>query len=179
MNAGSFARHSLLLALALSFAGALPACRKKEIKAESTAAAPPPPAPPPAPPPKPDVQFAGTYQRYATTAFRAGRRISVANNRGTGSMTIGNGKAVYTQSYPFQGKNKVVTQHYKYNEADARPVAGGFDLPLVFEKMDSNDTSYAPDKNNVKIEARKQASGWQIGFLATDNNQVMGGVEFK
>lgn len=180
-NAGSIIRLGLTASLVVCFAAALPACKKKEEPKETpVVAAPPPPPPKPAPPPKPDVAFKGTYTRYATSAFKNGRRISVPNSKGTGTMTIGQGRATFVQTYEFRGKNKRVTQYYTYTDADVKPVAGGgYDVALVYEKMDSDDNSYAPDKNKPKLEARKQADGWQIGFLASDNNGVMGGVEFK
>jgi hypothetical protein len=45
--------------------------------------------------------------------------------------------------------------------------------------MDADTKAYSPDKNRPLLEARQQQGHWEIGLVTTDNNGVMGGVEFK
>ena len=123
--------------------------------------------------------FAGTYTKYAESTFKNGQRVAVTNSRGVATLTIAQGVVTYAQTYTSGGKTSHVTQTYTFAPADVHAVNGGFDVPLVFQKMDADTKSYSPDRNAPKIQARKQATGWQIGLLTTDNNGVSGGVEFK
>lgn len=168
---------TLVITLAcLSLAG----CGKKKEQKKAETKQVTKPAPPPAPPPpKVSVPFAGTYTMYAQATWKNGRRVSVGYNNANATLTITDGRATYDQTYLARGKKNRVIQVYTFNQAAMRPVAGGYDVPLVFQSISGDTQSYSPDKNNPKIEARKQAGGWQIGLLTTDNNGVMGGVEFK
>ncbi len=128
-----------------------------------------------------DVEFGGRYSKTAEFTMMNGRRVSNATNKGSGSLVLGGGKAIYTQSYPGSDvPTAVVTQTYSYGPGDVKAVSGGFDVTLVFVNMDSNTKNYNPDKNNPKIQARKIAgAGWQIGMLTTDDKGVFAGVEFR
>lgn len=148
-------------------------------------AKPTPPPPPPAPvapaaPPQGDVPFKGTYTKYAETTFKNGRRVSVANANGVATLQIEAGKVTYAQTYSVRGKSQSVTQVYTFGSSDVKPAAGGaYDVAMVFQSMTGDTKNYSPDKNRPKIEARKQTAGWEIGLVTTDNNGVMGGVEFR
>lgn len=171
-----------LALVALSLAAAL-GCKRKEEPAATTAA-PAPPPPPPAPRPAPaapsfDVPFKGTYTRTAKVTYKNNQRIRLVNAAGTATMTIEAGKVTYVQSYPDGGRTAHVTETYTFNKADMRPVTGGYDVPLVFQKMDTDAKNYWPDSKDPKIEARKQGPGWEIGFLYRDTNGVNGGIEFR
>lgn len=51
-------------------------------------------------------------------------------------------------------------------------------MKLTFVNMDSDTTHYNPDSKDVKIEARKQAGGYEMGFLYRDTGGVQAGMEF-
>jgi len=59
------------------------------------------------------------------------------------------------------------------------PASSGYNVPLVFQKMDSDTKGYSPDSKDPKIEIRREGSGWEIGFLYRDTNGVQGGIEFR
>jgi hypothetical protein len=170
----------------LAAASLLAGCSKHEDKndkpAKTAAPPPPPPPPPPAPPapPRADVPFKGTYSKYAETTFKNGRRVSVSNKDAVATLTVAAGRATYAQTYTARGKKNTVVQVYTFGPENVKPTAGGgYDVALTFQSMSGDTQNYSPDKNNPKMEARKQASGWEIGLITTDNNGVMGGVEFK
>ncbi|APR81057.1 FKBP-type peptidyl-prolyl cis-trans isomerase FklB [Minicystis rosea] len=161
-------------------------CSKRHDDKEKAATAAPPPPPPPAPPPPPpaprmDVPFKGTYTKYSEATWKNGRRVSVSNASGAASITIdGAGKVTYAQSYTARGKKLNVTQIYTFGADSMKAIGGGsYDVALVFQSISGDTQSYSPDKNKPKLEARRQGNAWQIGLLTTDNNGVMGGVEFK
>lgn len=142
--------------------------------------APPPPPAAPAAPPQGDVPFKGTYTKYAETTYKNGRRVSVSNAQGVATLQIEPGKVTYAQTYTARGKSQSVTQIYTFGSADVKTAASSaYDVPMVFQSMTGDTKNYSPDKNRPKIEARKQAAGWEIGLLTTDTNGVMGGVEFR
>jgi hypothetical protein len=143
------------------------------------AVTPPTPAAPAAP--ATDVEFAGTFTKTAQFTVRNGQRFNSATGKGTGSITVGNGKVVYALTYPGTDvATAVVTQTYSYGPGDVHPVAGGFDATLVFVKMDSNTKNFNPDSTNPRLQARRIAgAGWQIGLTTTDSKGVFGGVEFR
>jgi hypothetical protein len=153
--------------------------KKDEAKPAATAVSPGPVVPAATAPAEPDVPFAGTFARYAETTYKNGRRVVSSNTKGVSSLTVGQGQVVYDQSYTFKGEDVRVTQTYSYRPEDVRPVTGGFDVALTFVKMDSNTQSYSPDKNKPSMQVRKQAAGYQLGLLTTDNNGVSGGAEFR
>jgi hypothetical protein len=146
--------------------------------ATATAKPAPPPPPPPAPPPAPDVAFAGKYTKFAEATWKNGQKVRVANENGTASIVIGSGRVTFAQTYKVRGKVQNVTQVYTYAAADAKPATGGFDLAIVYQSISGDTQSYNPDRINPRIEARKQAGGWEIGLTTTDAKGVMGGVEF-
>ncbi|MFT3768343.1 MAG: hypothetical protein QM820_23080 [Minicystis sp.] len=153
---------------------------KPATKATATAKPPPPAPPPPPPPPRADVPFQGKYTKYAEATWKNGRRVSVSNANGAASLNIESGKVTYDQVYTVRGKKNRVIQVYTFTPDAVKPVGNaGYDVALVFQSISGDTQSYSPDKNKPKIEARKQASGWEIGLLTTDNNGIMGGVEFK
>ncbi len=127
----------------------------------------------------PEVAFAGTFTKYAVSTFKNGKRVVSTNNSGQQTITIGQGKAIWAQTYTSGGKVSHVTQTYAYTQSDVKEVPGGFDVALVWQNMEADTKSYSPDKNQPKLQARKQGTAWQIGLLTTDNNGVSGGVEFK
>lgn len=174
-------RRSITIAFALSLAS-LAGCTKKEdpAPAPSAAPAPPPPAPRPAPaPPAFDVPFKGTYSRTAKVTYKNNQRVRLGNAAGTASVTLEAGKVTYAQTYPDGARTAHVTETYTFAQSDMRPVAGGYDVPLAFRNMDSDTKRYSPDSKDPKLEARKQGSGWEIGFLYRDLNGVNGGIEFR
>ncbi|MEJ7729147.1 MAG: hypothetical protein WKG00_08025 [Polyangiaceae bacterium] len=139
---------------------------------------PPTPALPAAP--ATDVEFAGTFTKTAQFTIRNGQRFNSATGKGTGTVTVGNGKVVYALTYPGTDvATAVVTQTYSYGPGDVRPVAGGFDATLVFVKMDSNTKNFNADSTNPRLQARRSGGSWQIGLTTTDSNGVFGGVEFR
>jgi hypothetical protein len=131
----------------------------------------------------PDVPFKGTYTRYAKVTYKDGQRIQTLNAKGVGTLTIEPGRVTFAQTYnDSDGREAHVTQTYSFGQNDVRPITGsvsGYDVALTFVKMDSDTKRYSPDKRNPQIQARKQASGWQIGLLLTDDNGVSGGQEFR
>lgn len=171
---------SLMAALSLG-------CSKRNDDKEKTAtAAPPPPPPPPAPPPPPpaprmDVPFKGTYGKVSEATWKNGRRVSVSNASGAASITIdGAGKVTYAQDYTVRGKKNHVTQIYTFTSDAMKSIgSGGYDVALTFQSISGDTASYSPDKHKPKLEARRHGNAWHIGLLTTDNNGVMGGVEFK
>lgn len=180
MRTESIVAAVVISVLALGSGG----CRKHDDEKEKAppraAAPPPPPAPRPPPPKPPDVPFAGTYTKYAEATWKNGQRVRVSNATGTATLVIVDGRVTYAQTYTARGKKNSVTQLYTYAPGDVKPVgSGGYDVSLVFQSMSGDTQNYSPDKNRPKIEARKQATGWEIGLITTDNNGVMGGVEFK
>jgi len=128
---------------------------------------------------QPEVPFAGTFTKYAVSTFKGGKRVVSTNSAGQATLTIGQGKAIWAQTYTSGGQVVHVTQTYAFQKDDVREVPGGFDVTLVWQSMDADTKKYSPDKNAPKLQARKQGSIWQIGLLTTDNNGVSGGVEFK
>ena len=174
----------LVAAIAVGLAG-LAGCKKRsgeDEKPVATAKPPLPPPPPPTPPapPRADVPFKGTYTKYAEATWKNGRRVRVSNASGAATLHIEAGRVTYAQTYTVRGKVNRVTQVYTFTQEAVRPVgAQGYDVAMVFQSISGDTQSYSPDKNRPKIEARKQAGGWEIGLLTTDNNGVMGGVEFK
>jgi len=180
-------KPSLVTAVALSvLALSLVGCRKHRDdseRADTKVTAPPPPPPPPAPPappPRAGVPFAGRYTKYAEATWKNGRRVRVGNANGSATLTIASGKVTYDQTYTARGKKNRVIQVYTFTPHDMKPTAGGgYDVAMIFQSISGDTKSYSPDRNRPKLEARKQASGWEIGLITTDNNGVMGGVEFK
>ena len=126
-----------------------------------------------------DVPFKGTFTRYAVTTFKNGRRVQSSNNAGSSTLTVEAGRITWAQTYPSSGKDAHVSQVYTFEASDMKPVESGYDVKLKWQKMDSDTTNYFPDKKNPILMARKQAGGWQMGLTTTDDNGVMGGVEFK
>lgn len=127
-----------------------------------------------------DVPFKGTYTRYAVTTFKNGRRVQSTNNAGTSTLTVEQGgRITWQQTYPSGGKDAHVSQVYTFEAGDMKQAESGYDVKLKWQKMDSDTTNYFPDKKNPILMARKQAAGWQMGLTTTDDNGVMGGVEFK
>jgi hypothetical protein len=103
-----------------------------------------------------------------------------ANSNGTATLTVEAGKVTYDQTYTSSGKTQRVVQTYSYAPTAVRPIAGGhYDITLTFVEMTGDTQHYSPDKNRPKLEARKQAAGWEMGLITTDDQGVMGGVEFK
>jgi hypothetical protein len=179
-------------ALLASGLALLLACSKgADSKRSATTAAPAPPPPAPvtatasaaapatAAPADVDVPFKGSYTKYAETAFRNGRRVRTANATGAATLVIASGKATFAQTYNARGKVAHVTQVYTFGPDGVKAVPGGFDVTLVWQSMDADTKSYSPDRNRPLLEVRKQASGWEIGLVTTDNNGIMGGVEFR
>lgn len=177
-------RKQILLALLLGVS-LVSGCRKKDRDDEGTsktaAAKPPPPPPRPAAPaaPQVDVPFQGKYSKVAEATWKNGRRVRVDNANGAATLHVEGGKVTYSQTYTARGKVNHVTQVYTFTQQQVKPVMGGYDVAMTFQTISGDTAGYSPDKNNPKIEARKQAGGWEIGLLTTDNNGVMGGVEFK
>lgn len=175
-------RPLLVVAIAASLSCG---CKKKNRDAEETAstavaAKPPPPPPSPPSPPRADVPFKGMYNKIAEATWKNGRRVRVANANGSATLTVEAGKVTYAQSYMNRGKMNNVTQVYTFTRENIKPVqGGGYDVAMTFQSISGDTQAYSPDKNNPKIEARKQTGGWEIGLLTTDNNGIMGGVEFK
>lgn len=124
--------------------------------------------------------FLGTYTKYAEAAWKNGKRTRVTNSSGTATLTVEAAKVTYDQTYTAGGKSRRVVQTYSYAPTAVKPLAGGhYDVALTFLEMTGDTQSYSPDKNRPKLEARKQAGGWEIGLITTDDQGVMGGVEFK
>lgn len=178
-------RHTLISILVFATAAAaLPGCRKKKHRddEETTKTVAAKPKPRPAKPAAPQfaVPFKGVYTKVAEATWKNGRRVRVANASGTAKLTVDAGKVTYAQAYYTRGKLNRVTQVYTFAPESMRPVqGGGYDVPMVFQSMSGDTQNYSPDKNNPKMEARKQVAGWEIGLITTDNNGVMGGIEFK
>ena len=127
-----------------------------------------------------DTPFAGKYTKYAEAAWKNGKRIRVTNSTGTATLLVEASKVTYDQTYTSGGKSQRVVQTYTYAANNVKPLAGGnYDVNLTFESMTGDTQNYSPDKNKPLLEARKQAGGWELGLVTTDNNGVMGGVEFK
>jgi hypothetical protein len=174
------------LPLAALLLATLPACPKKSEDAPpAKTSAPAPPPPPPAPRPAPakpafDVPFQGKYSRTAKVTYKNGQRVRLVNAGGTATMTIEAGKVTYAQTYQDGPHLDHVTQIYTFTAADMRPVAGGgYDVALTFQKMDADTKNYSPDSKEPKIEARRQGSSWEIGFLYRDTGGIQGGIEFR
>ncbi len=172
---------AMLLACALFACSKLRGTDKGDATAQPTTAPAPLAAAPNAPAATgPSVPFVGTFTKYAEVTFDKNHRpIHTSNSNGKGTLTVDPGRVSYAQVYPYRGKQEHVTQFYSFTDADVHPVTGGFDVSLTFVRMDSDSTTYSPDRNAVKIQARKQTAGWQIGFNSTDNNGVTGGAEFR
>lgn len=168
-------------------ASLLSGCNKKKQRdddepAPKPVAQKPTPAPPqqPAAPPGADVPFKGKYSKFAESTWKNGRPVRVANANGAATLTVEAGKVTYAQTYVNRGKTNHVTQVYTFTRENIRPVqAGGYDVAMTFQSISGDTQAYSPDKNNPQIQARKQAGGWEIGLITTDNNGIMGGVEFK
>ena len=172
------------LALASSGCDKLPFGKKEKVAATATAIAPPPGPVVPAKAPVAAfaVPFAGSYKRTAKIAFRNGQRVTVANSKGLATLTIEPGKVTFDQTYPASDVPEArVTQTYHFTEADMKPAeGGGFDVALVFDKMESNTKNYFADDKDPKLQARRiGANAWQIGLLLKDANGTHGGSEFR
>ena len=129
-----------------------------------------------------EVPFKGTFDRKAKIAFRNGQQVTVANSRGVGTLKIEPGLVTFTQTYPGNDVAEArVVQTYTFTQADMHPVEnGGYDVKLVFQKMDSNTKGYFADDKDPKIQARKFGlNQWQIGLLLMDANGTHGGSEFR
>jgi hypothetical protein len=127
-----------------------------------------------------DVAFKGTYTKYAEAEWKNGRRFRVANSNGTATIVVDSGKVTYAQQYTLKGQAQKVTQVYTFTTASMKPLGGGsFDVSLTWQSIEGDTKSYSPDKNKPILEVRHQGSGYEIGLVTTDNNGVMGGVEFK
>lgn len=183
MSKPSLFATAVALSVAVAFA---PACKKRNDDKDSTAKTataaptPPPPPPPPPAPPKADVPFKGVYTKFAEATWKNGRRYPVTNANGTATLNVQPGVVTYSQTYTARGKKRTVIQVYTFTQDQVKPVAnGGYDVAMMFSSMTGDTEGYSPDKNNPKLQARKQASGWEVGLTTTDNNGVMGGVEFR
>ena len=124
--------------------------------------------------------FPGTVEATEDALVIDGKRIRVTNSTGTATLLVEASKVTYDQTYTSGGKSQRVVQTYTYAANNVKPLAGGnYDVNLTFESMTGDTQNYSPDKNKPLLEARKQAGGWELGLVTTDNNGVMGGVEFK
>jgi hypothetical protein len=173
-------RHALIAILALASLTA--GCRKKHKDDDEPKAKPAAAKPRPAKPAKPTfaAPFDGTYTKVAEATWKNGRRVRVANANGSATLKIEGGRVTYAQTYTMRGKVNHVTQIYTFGPESMKPVqGGGYDVAIVYQSISGDTQNYSPDKNNPKLEARKQVAGWSLGLITTDNNGVMGGVEFK
>jgi hypothetical protein len=127
-----------------------------------------------------DMPFLGKFSKYAEAAWKNGKRVRVSNSNGTATLTVESGKVTYDQTYTSGGKSQRVVQTYTFTPANVKSIGGGnYDVNLTFEAMTGDTQHYSPDKNRPLLEARKQGGTWEMGLVTTDNNGVMGGVEFK
>ena len=129
-----------------------------------------------------DVPFQGSYDRKAKITYRNGQQVTVANSRGVGTLKIEPGLVTFSQTYPGNDVPEAhVVQTYTFTQADMHPVEnGGWDVKLLFQKMDSNTKGYFADDKDPKIQARKIGlNQWQIGLLLMDANGTHGGSEFR
>jgi hypothetical protein len=76
------------------------------------------------------------------------------------------------------GASAHVTELYSFAQSDVHTVSDGLDANLTYVSMDSDDKGYNPDSKDVKVEARKQGAGWEIGFLYRDTGGIQAGSEF-
>jgi hypothetical protein len=162
----------IVLAAATAFA---PGCKKGDATTESTAQSA---APKGATLPSFNVPFKGNYKRTAKVAYKNGQRIRTSTSEGFGTLSIEAGRVVFHVEYPEGARTAHVTETYRFAESDIRAIPEGYDVPLVFVNMDSDTKNYNPDSKVPKLEARKQAGGWEIGFLFQDTGGVQVGMEF-
>ena len=56
---------------------------------------------------------------------------------------------------------------------------GGYEVMLTFRGMAGDTSGYSPDRNAPKIEVHRTGGGWQLQLFTTDNNGVIGVVDFQ
>jgi hypothetical protein len=115
----------------------------------------------------------------AKVAFKNGQRFRTDTGQGKATLTIEPGKVTYHVEYPHKGASAYATEIYSFAQSDMATVSDGVDVKLTFVSLDSNDKGFNPDSKDPKIEARKQAGGYEIGFLYRDTGGVQGGIEFR
>ncbi|MFT3768087.1 MAG: hypothetical protein QM820_21770 [Minicystis sp.] len=126
------------------------------------------------------VPFHGVFAKFAEGTFKNGRRVRMANSNGAATIRIDHGHVTYDQTYVSHGNLKRVIQSYAFSPGDVRRMGGSdFEVFLTFRGMSGDTYGYSPDRIDPKLEARRVGGGWEISLFTTDNNGVIGVVEFQ
>ena len=127
-----------------------------------------------------NVPFHGVFAKFAEGTFRNGRRVRMANSNGSATVRVEHGRVTYDQTYVSGGMLKRVIQVYSFNPGDVRHAGpGDYEVMLTFRGISGDTYGYSPDRNDPRLEAHRVGSGWELSLLTTDNNGVVGVVEFQ
>ena len=103
-----------------------------------------------------------------------------ANSNGPATLRVDRGKVTYDQAYVSQGEMRRVVQVYSFRHHDIHSLGGGdYEVNLTFRGIGGDTRGYSPDRHDPKLEMHRGPSGWEIYLYTTDNNNVIGIVEFQ